>query len=106
MQSSHIFSRCSIDLCAAPYYLNIRQDRETLAHLCVAIPLRGAAGWADQMERHMGFTFFRRYFHARNVYRNVMRELSYYTDRELHDIGIDRADIPGIARTAASEARA
>jgi uncharacterized protein YjiS (DUF1127 family) len=54
----------------------------------------------------MGFTFFRRYFHARSVYWNVVRELSYYTDRELHDIGIDRADIPQIARTAASEARA
>jgi len=104
MQSSHIFSRCSIDLCAAPYYLNIRQDRETLAHLCVAIPLRGAAGWADQMERHMGFTFFRKYFRSRNVYWNVMRELASYSDRELHDLGIDRADVPQIARQAAAQA--
>ena len=52
----------------------------------------------------MGFEFFRRYFRARNVYWNVMRELSCYTDRELHDIGIDRADVPQIARAASQEA--
>jgi uncharacterized protein YjiS (DUF1127 family) len=52
----------------------------------------------------MGINFFRRYFRARNVYWNVVRELSYYTDRELHDLGIDRADIPDIARTAAQQA--
>jgi uncharacterized protein YjiS (DUF1127 family) len=56
------------------------------------------------METAMGFAFFRRYFRARHVYWNVMRELSYYTDRELHDIGVDRADIPEIARAAAAEA--
>jgi uncharacterized protein YjiS (DUF1127 family) len=31
------------------------------------------------------------------------RELSAYTDRELHDIGIDRADIYQIARLASQE---
>ena len=51
----------------------------------------------------MGFTFLRKYFRSRNVYWNVVRELSYYTDRELHDLGIDRADIQQIARTAAAE---
>ena len=51
----------------------------------------------------MGLNFFRRYFRSRNVYWNVVRELSYYNDRELHDLGIDRADIPEIARTAAAE---
>lgn len=56
------------------------------------------------METIMGLTFFRRYFRARNVYWNVMRELSYYSDRELHDLGIDRADIPEIARAAAAQA--
>ncbi len=49
----------------------------------------------------MHFSFFQRYFRARNVYWNVVRELSSYTDRELHDIGIDRADIGAIARKAA-----
>ena len=51
----------------------------------------------------MNFNFFRRYFRARNVYWNVVRELSCYTDRELHDLGIDRSDIPGIAQAAAQQ---
>jgi uncharacterized protein YjiS (DUF1127 family) len=49
----------------------------------------------------MDFSFFRRYFHARHVYWSVVRELSAYSDRELHDIGIDRADIEAIAHEAA-----
>lgn len=48
----------------------------------------------------MDFSFFRKYFRARNVYWSVVRELSSYTDRELHDLGIDRADIEAIAREA------
>ena len=52
----------------------------------------------------MGFTFFRKYFRSRNVYWNVMRELGSYSDRELHDLGIDRADVPQIARQAAAQA--
>jgi uncharacterized protein YjiS (DUF1127 family) len=32
--------------------------------------------------------------------RQVRRELEAYTDRELNEIGINRADIPQIARTA------
>ena len=41
-----------------------------------------------------------RFFRARRTYWNVARELSNYTDRELHDIGIDGADIHSIARLA------
>jgi len=52
----------------------------------------------------MGLTFLRRFLRARNVYWNVVKELSYYTDRELHDLGIDRADIPEIAKAAADKA--
>ena len=48
----------------------------------------------------MDLSFITRYFRARQVYWNVMRELSEYTDRELHDIGVDRADIPRIALEA------
>lgn len=44
-----------------------------------------------------------RFFRARRTYSNLVRELSNYTDRELHDIGIDRADIHSIARLAAQE---
>lgn len=52
----------------------------------------------------MAFDLFRRYFRARHLYWNTVRELSCYSDRELHDIGIDRADIPTIAKQAASQA--
>ena len=56
------------------------------------------------METAMKFDLVRRFFRSRNVYWNVMRELSYYSDRELHDLGIDRADIPDIAKQAAQQA--
>ena len=46
-----------------------------------------------------------RFFRARRAYWSVVRELSEYTDRELRDIGIDRADIHAIARLAAQEER-
>ncbi len=42
-----------------------------------------------------------RFLEERRRYWNVLHELSTYTDRELQDIGIDRADIPHIARQAA-----
>ena len=46
---------------------------------------------------------FTRLLRARRMYWSVVQELSHYTDRELHDIGIDRADIYNIARLAAHE---
>ena len=46
-----------------------------------------------------------RFLRARRVYWHVLQELSAYTDRELHDIGIDRADIYEIARLASRETR-
>ncbi|MBV8662148.1 MAG: DUF1127 domain-containing protein [Hyphomicrobiales bacterium] len=49
----------------------------------------------------MNFDFVRRYFRERRAYWNAIRELSTYSDRELHDLGIDRADIEQIAREAA-----
>ena len=44
-----------------------------------------------------------RFMRARRAYWSVVQELSAYTDRELHDIGIDRADIHAIARLASHE---
>jgi uncharacterized protein YjiS (DUF1127 family) len=44
-----------------------------------------------------------RFLRARRLYWSVVQELSNYTDRELHDIGIDRVDIHEIARVAAHE---
>jgi uncharacterized protein YjiS (DUF1127 family) len=47
--------------------------------------------------------FLMRFLRARRTYWSVVQELSGYTDRELHDIGIDRADIHEIARAASHE---
>ena len=47
---------------------------------------------------------FTRFLRARRLYWSVLQELSAYSDRELHDIGIDRADIHQIARLASQEA--
>jgi uncharacterized protein YjiS (DUF1127 family) len=44
-----------------------------------------------------------RFLRARRVYWSVLQELTNYSDRELHDIGIDRADIHQIARLASQE---
>jgi uncharacterized protein YjiS (DUF1127 family) len=48
----------------------------------------------------MSLSFLAKFFRTRQVYWSVLRELSAYTDRELHDIGIDRADIEKIAYQA------
>jgi uncharacterized protein YjiS (DUF1127 family) len=55
----------------------------------------------NELETAMMLEFIRRYFRERRAYWNVIRELSTYSDRELHDLGIDRADIEQIAREAA-----
>jgi uncharacterized protein YjiS (DUF1127 family) len=52
------------------------------------------------LEIAMTMSFLARYFRERRVYWTVMRELAAYSDRELQDIGIDRADIEHIARQA------
>jgi uncharacterized protein YjiS (DUF1127 family) len=44
-----------------------------------------------------------RFLRTRRLYWSVVQELSNYTDRELHDIGIDRSDIYQIARLASRE---
>jgi len=51
----------------------------------------------------MKMTSLTRFLRARRVYRTVVQELSAYSDRELRDIGIDRIDIPEIARFASRE---
>jgi uncharacterized protein YjiS (DUF1127 family) len=44
-----------------------------------------------------------RFLRARRTFWTVVEELSNYSDHELHDIGIDRADIREIARRASRE---
>jgi uncharacterized protein YjiS (DUF1127 family) len=55
------------------------------------------------METAMKKFSFTRFLRARRVYWSVLQELSAYTDRELQDIGIDRADIHQIAILASRE---
>jgi uncharacterized protein YjiS (DUF1127 family) len=52
----------------------------------------------------MEFSIFKRYFQERKVFRRVITELSFYTDRELRELGLDRLDIPRIARETARKA--
>ncbi len=49
----------------------------------------------------MAFDFLRRYLENRRVYLRTLRELSTCTDRELHELGIERGDIEDIARQSA-----
>jgi uncharacterized protein YjiS (DUF1127 family) len=46
-----------------------------------------------------------RFLRRHRTYRTVLQELSRYSDHELHDIGIDRADIHEIARRVSEEQR-
>ena len=48
----------------------------------------------------MKLAFISRFLEQRRLYWNVINELSSYTDRDLQDIGIARADIAAIARQA------
>jgi uncharacterized protein YjiS (DUF1127 family) len=52
-------------------------------------------------ETPMKLAFITNFLEERRRYWKVLHELSSYTDRELQDIGIDRADIVHIARQAA-----
>lgn len=55
------------------------------------------------MGRTMKTFSLARYFRRRRAYWTIFQELSRYSNQELHDIGIDAADIPAIARRAAEE---
>ena len=48
----------------------------------------------------MKLSFIARFLEQRRLYWNVINELSSYSDRDLLDIGIARADIAAIAREA------
>jgi uncharacterized protein YjiS (DUF1127 family) len=55
------------------------------------------------MEIVMKMLSLARFLRRRRTYKNVLQELSRYSDRELHDIGIDRADIRVIARETSQD---
>jgi uncharacterized protein YjiS (DUF1127 family) len=44
-----------------------------------------------------------RFFRRRRTYWTILQEHSSYSNHELHDIGIDAADIRAIARRASEE---
>jgi uncharacterized protein YjiS (DUF1127 family) len=44
-----------------------------------------------------------RFLRRRRAYWTAFQELSAYSDHELHDIGIDRVDIPDIAHRKSQE---
>jgi len=51
----------------------------------------------------MDFPNLKRYFQQRKVFHRIVQELSYYSDRELRELGFERCDIPRIARQTARE---
>jgi len=55
------------------------------------------------MEPFMRMLSLARFFRRRRTYRTVLQELSSYSNHELHDIGIDRADVHAIARQMSQE---
>jgi uncharacterized protein YjiS (DUF1127 family) len=55
------------------------------------------------METVMRMLSLARFLRRRRIYRNVIQELSGYSDHELHDIGIHRADICEIAWRTSQE---
>lgn len=68
-----------------------------------ATPEWGKEGGQNVQETAMKLFSLSAYLRARKAYWSVVEELSHYTDRELHDIGIDRADIHEIATLASKE---
>jgi uncharacterized protein YjiS (DUF1127 family) len=48
----------------------------------------------------MFFDKIKNWYENMQKYHRIIQELSNYSDRELHEIGIDRADIPFIALKA------
>ena len=95
--------RCTIDFCVAARYKCSGLEEETAA--APSDRSRDEEGGQTQETAMMMFNFVR-FLRERRIYWSVVQELSTYTDRELHDIGIDRADIHEIARLAAKEAKA
>ena len=66
---------------------------------------RGARKEGGQKGKETAMKMFSltRFLRERRTYWSVTQELSTYSDRELHDIGIDRADIHEIARLASKD---
>jgi len=100
MQMRHQISHRTIDFCTAPnYFSGLGEEAATVLGGFRAIDRRAV----KQQETAIMMFSLMRFWRARRTYWSVVQELSDYSDRELHDIGIDRADIHEIARLASRE---
>ena len=101
MLTSHGLLHRSIDFCGAIQYVPAvaREGTPEIFELAERSDDRVRRP-PNPMETAMNFSFIRQFLRDRRVYLSVIRELSTYTDRELQDLGIDRADIEHIARSA------
>jgi uncharacterized protein YjiS (DUF1127 family) len=98
MQISHRISRRTIDFCSATNH------KGSLGEEAATAPKGAIKGRAVKQQETATMMFsLMRFWRARQTYWSVVQELSDYSDRELHDIGIDRADIYEIARLASRE---
>jgi uncharacterized protein YjiS (DUF1127 family) len=101
MHFSHLFLHRIIDFCGAAIYL-----LPGLGEGAIAGSIGGGRNQEGGQLKETAMKFsLSRFLRVRRVYWSVLQELSAYTDRELHDIGIDRADIHEIARLASREER-
>lgn len=67
----------------------------TVASAFVTAPVRGLAGLGTLLH-HFGLHWQRARAQRREASR-ITRELQRYTDRQLGDLGLSRADIPAVA---------
>src|SRR5579871_6769013 len=81
---SHILPHCTLDDCGAAIYVRGRLGE---GNGLPAPSGPGNGGWSEK-ETTMMIASLKRFLRARRTYRSVLQELSGYTDRELHDIGI------------------
>lgn len=101
MMGPHGLRRRDIDFGGAANYVAIVTEKERSKGLRRRRGRTARESAPNEMETAMKFSFIRRFFQERRVYWSVIHELSAYTDRELRDLGVDRADIEYIAREAA-----
>jgi uncharacterized protein YjiS (DUF1127 family) len=102
MLISHNLPRRTLDLCIAAFYVAVVSEKERPGNTDRQAGYRSSLGGEKARRRlPMKLAFITRYLEERRRYWKVLHELSSYTDRELQDIGIDRADIAHIARQAA-----
>ncbi len=81
----------------------MREDRRLTTDATPQLKRIRSRPRSHEMEPIMQMLSLARFFRRRRTYRTVLKELSSYSTHELHDIGIDRADIHTIARQMSQE---